>query len=84
MGWEEKYQWTWATTIDFSMLLGNPFNLKLRSQDVDQFHMHRIKAKLKYWSSTHLSFAGIMLIVNQALMSTFGILLRCGLSHIKS
>ena len=70
-GWVEKYQWTWATTKDLSMLFGTYFDLKLGLQDVDQFLVVMIKAKLKYWSSTHLSLADITLIVNQVLMSSF-------------
>ena len=64
------YQWKWATTSDLSKLLGTPVGLHLELQNVDQFIVDIVKAKLKYQSSTHLSLVGRALDVNHVLMSS--------------
>lgn len=69
-GWLERYQWKWAANGYLFKLLGTPFGLKLKLHDVDQFIVGRIKAKLEYRSSTHLSCVGITLIVNKVMMSS--------------
>lgn len=68
-GQVQKYQRKWAATRDSSKLLGTPFGLHLELQNVYQIFIDRIKAKLKYWSSTHLSLRGRPFIVNHMLMS---------------
>ena len=55
--WLEKYQWKWVIIRDLSKFLDNVFGLNLELHDVDQFLVDMIKAKLKYWSSTHLFFS---------------------------
>lgn len=70
-GWVDKYQWKWVAHGDMSKLLGTPFGLHLELHNVDQFLINRVKVKLKYWSSTHLSLASRTLIVHQVLMSSF-------------
>lgn len=52
-------------------------------EDVDHFLVDKVKAKLKYWNSTHLSLAGITLIVNQVLISFLWYFLRFGLAQRK-
>ena len=51
-------------------LFGTPFGQHLELQNVDHFLINRVKAKLRYWSSTQLSLPSRTLIVNQALMSS--------------
>ena len=58
----------WDATGDLSKLLSTPFNLNLKLHDVDQFLVDTIKAKLKYRSSTYLSFVSKTLIMSQVLM----------------
>ena len=69
-GWVEKNQWKWVANGYFFRLLGTPFGLEIKLHDVDHFIVVRIKAKLEYWSSTHMLFVGITLIVNQVSMSS--------------
>ena len=69
-GWVERYQWKWTANGYLFKLLGTPFGLKLKLDDVDQFIVGRIKAELEYRSSTHLSCVGITLIVNKVMMSS--------------
>lgn len=69
-GWVEKFPWKWATNGDLSKLFGTPFGLHLELQNVDQYVINRVKAKLRYWSSTQLSLASRILIVNQMLISS--------------
>ena len=61
-----------------------PFGPKLELQDVDQFWVDRIEAKLKYWSFTHMLFADIMLIVNKVLMSSLWYFIMVWLAQRKS
>ena len=51
--------------------------------DADRFLVVANKAKLKYWSSTHLLFVGMTLIVNRVLMPSFGTSLQFGMVRRK-
>ena len=68
--WVKKYHWKWIAIGDISNLPSTSFGLHLELQNVDQFLLTMVKAKLKYWSSTHLSLACRNLIVNQMWMSS--------------
>jgi hypothetical protein len=68
LSWVENYQWKWVANGYLFKLLDIPFGLEIKLHDVDHFIVVSIKAKLERWSSTHLSFVGITLIVNQVLM----------------
>lgn len=68
LSWVENYQWKWVANGYLFKLLDIPFGLEIKLHDVDHFIVVSIKAKLECWSSTHLSFVGITLIVNQVLM----------------
>lgn len=46
--WVQNHQWKWATTGDLSKLLGTFFSLHLGLQNVDQFLVDKVNAKLKY------------------------------------
>lgn len=64
----EKYQWKWIHVGDLSKLLDTMFGLHLELENVHQFLVNMVKAKLKYWNTTYLSFVGRTFIVNQVLM----------------
>jgi hypothetical protein len=51
-------------------LLGAPFGLELIIEDVDTFLFEKIKTKLDYWISIHLSLASGVVISNSVLLST--------------
>jgi hypothetical protein len=53
--WMGKYYWKYVATGNLSKLLGTPFGLKLKLQEVDQCLIYMVKGKLKYWISTNLS-----------------------------
>ena len=58
----EKYRWKRAANEDLLKLLSTLFGLHLEMQNADQFLVNRVKGKLKYWNSTHLSLASENLI----------------------
>jgi hypothetical protein len=68
--WTRQFGWQWAEAGDVSKLLGAPFGLTLSTQDVDSFLVDKIEAKLKYWATTKLNFAGREVIVNGVLISS--------------
>jgi hypothetical protein len=65
-----EIQWKWAATSDLSKLMGTLFGLHMELHNVDQSLVDKVKAKLKCWSSTHLSLACRTFIVNRMLMSS--------------
>lgn len=69
-GWVEIFPWKWAANGDLFKLFDTPFGLHLEFQNVDQYVINMVKAKLRYWSSTQLSLVGRILIVNQMLISS--------------
>ena len=68
--WLNGYNWQWAEEGDLSKLLGTPFGLNLKIQDVGKFLYRKISKKLDYWSTMKLSLAGVAVICNQVLFST--------------
>ena len=56
-----------------------PFGLKLGLYDVDQFLVDRIKAKLKYWSFTHMLLAHIYNAHYELSVDVIPLVFRCGL-----
>lgn len=50
----EKYQWKWVPLGDLSKLLGTMFGLHLELENVHQFIVNMVKAKLEYWKTTYL------------------------------
>lgn len=50
--------------------LGIPFGLSPAVADVDKFLIEKVTKKLKYWTSTHLSLAARVVVVNSVLLST--------------
>jgi hypothetical protein len=55
---------------DITKQLGIPFGLRLEVNDINAFLLNKVKKKLSFWCSTHLSLVGRTLIVNQILLST--------------
>jgi hypothetical protein len=49
---------------DLSKLLGTIFGLHLELENVHQFIVNMVKAKLEYWKTTYLLFARRTIIVN--------------------
>lgn len=68
--WLASFGCSIAPPGTLSKLLGTPFGVSLATTDVDQFLAGKIKAKLKYWSSIHLSLAARAVVVNSVLLST--------------
>jgi hypothetical protein len=64
------YQWKWAKEKNITKLLGIPFGLGLEVKDIDAFLLNKIKKKLLFWCSTHISLVGRTFIVNQILLAT--------------
>lgn len=44
--WVEKIQWKWVASGDLSKIFGTPFGLHLELQNIDQFLVDMVKAKL--------------------------------------
>lgn len=55
LDWLNHYQWKWAREKNNTKLLGTPFSLGLEAKDIDAFLLNKIKKKLSFWWSTHLS-----------------------------
>ncbi len=67
--WLGSFHWKWAQDGDISKLLGSPCGLGLKVGDIDKFLLNKVKKKLAFWCSTHLSLVGRALIVKQVLIS---------------
>lgn len=61
--WLKDIGWQWAEEKDFSKLLSTPFGLNLETENIDNFLVDRIKAKLAYKCTTKLSLTGRAMIV---------------------
>jgi len=68
--WLSQINCQWAMEHQLSKLLGSPFGINLHTTDVDEFLAGKVKKKLAYWTSIHLSLAGHAIIVNSILLST--------------
>lgn len=68
--WVNSFGCQIAAPGELSKLLGTPFGISVESVDVDAFLATKITAKLKFWTTTQLSFAGRSVIVNSILLST--------------
>jgi len=57
-GWEWTWHFAlvWAWNKDLSKLIGTPFDLCLDTLSIDKFLLDKKEKKLKYWSTTRLSF----------------------------
>jgi hypothetical protein len=51
-----------------SKLLGTPFKLDFKYAHVDEFLLEKVEWKLRYWSSTKLSFAKRKVVMNIILL----------------
>jgi hypothetical protein len=70
LDWLNHYQWKWAREKNITKLLGILFGLGLEVKDIDAFLLNKIKKKLPFWCSIHLSLVGKTFIVTQILLST--------------
>jgi hypothetical protein len=70
LNWLNHYQWKWAREKNITKLLGTSFGLGLEVKDIDAFLLNKIKKKMSFWCSTHLSLVGRTFLVNQILLST--------------
>ena len=68
--WLQQLECPWAIEKQLSKLLGTPFGLNLDVQNIDEFLAEKIRKKLAYWSTVHLSLAGRATIVNSVHLST--------------
>jgi hypothetical protein len=68
--WLQVTRCQWAIEHRLSKLLGTPFGIELSTQDIDDFLYNKIRRKLTYWTTIHLSLVGRVLIVNTVLLSS--------------
>jgi hypothetical protein len=71
--WLGIFHWKWAQDGNISKFLGFPFGLGLKVGDISKFLLYKVKKKLAFWCSTHLSLAGRPLIVKQVLLYLYGL-----------
>jgi hypothetical protein len=68
--WTNNLQWQWTDPGAMSKLLSTIFGIDLETYDIDKFLMGKIRKKLSYWTTTHLSLSGRVTIINQVLLAT--------------
>jgi hypothetical protein len=68
--WTNNLRWQWAAPCSISKLLGTVFGVDLDTGNIDEFLMQKIRKKLCYWTTTHLSLSGRVTIINQVLLAT--------------
>jgi hypothetical protein len=67
--WTNQFRWQWIGEGEVSKLLGTPFGLFLRADQVDEFLLERVENQLKYWTTTRMNSTGRGVICNGVLNS---------------